>query len=66
MMGSHPVGNMLLSFAMLMAGASISKALLVFKRFGMQAYEARAFFYHQSKFIFPLPYFTTGNHISWH
>ena len=53
MMGTYPAGNMLLSFAILMAGASISKLLLVFKHFGMQAYEARTFFYHQSKFIFP-------------
>ena len=53
MMGTYPAGNMLLSFAILMAGASISKILLVFKHFGMQAYEARTFFYHQSKFIFP-------------
>ena len=52
MMGTYPAGNMLLSFAILMAGASISKILLVFKHFGMQAYEARTFFYHQSKFIF--------------
>ena len=53
MMGTHPAGNMLLSFAILMAGASISKILLVFKHFGMQAYEARTFFYHQGKYIFP-------------
>ena len=52
-MGTYPAGNMLLSFAILMEGASISKVLLVFKHFGMQAYEARTFFYHQSKFIFP-------------
>ena len=45
-------------------GASISKILLVFKHFGMQAYEARKFFHHQTKFI--LPYITTGNHIGWH
>ena len=52
-MQTYPAGNMLLSFAILMAGASISKILLVFKHFGMQAYEARTFFHHQTKFIFP-------------
>ena len=44
MMGTYPAGNMLLSFAILMAGASISKILLVFKHFGMQAYEARTLY----------------------
>lgn len=51
--GTYPAGNILLSFAILMAGSSISKILLVFKHFGIQAYEARTFFYHQSNFIFP-------------
>ena len=53
MMGTYPPGNILLSFTILMAGASISKILLIFKHFGMHVYEARTFFYHQSKFIFP-------------
>lgn len=52
-LGNYPAGNILLSFSVLMAGASISKLRLVFKHFGMQVYEARTFFYHQSKFIFP-------------
>lgn len=51
--GKYPAGNILLSFAILMAGASISKFLLVFKHFGLKVYEARTFFYHQNKFIFP-------------
>ena len=42
--GKHPLGNILLSFAILMAGASISKVLLVFKHMG---------FYHQRSFLFP-------------
>ena len=52
-LGTYPAGNMLLSFAILMAGASISKVLLVFKHFAMQTYKGRTFFYHQSEFIFP-------------
>ena len=52
-LGRYPAGNILLSFAVLMAGASISKVLLVFKHFGLSAYCARTFFYHRSKFIFP-------------
>ena len=46
-------GNILLSFATLMAGASISKVLLVFRHFGLPAYSPRTFFYHQRKFILP-------------
>ena len=39
--GKHPSGNVLLSFAVSMAGASISKFLLVFKHMGLSAYSAR-------------------------
>ena len=52
-LGRYPAGNVLLSFAVLMAGASISKVLLVFRHLGLAAYSPRNFFYHQSKFIFP-------------
>ena len=52
-LGRYPAGNVLLSFAALMAGASISKVLLVFRHLGLSAYSPRTFFYHQSKFIFP-------------
>ena len=51
--GKHPLGNILLSFAILMAGASISKVLLVFKHMGLSAFSARTFFYHQRSFLFP-------------
>ena len=37
-----------------MAGASISKVLLVFKHMGLSAYAARTFFFHQKKFLFPV------------
>ena len=51
--GRYPAGNVLLSFSILMAGASISKILLVFKHMGLSAYNARTFFFHQKNFLFP-------------
>ncbi|XP_068680453.1 uncharacterized protein [Montipora foliosa] len=39
--GKHPLGNILISFGILMAGASISKVLLVFKHMGLSAFSAR-------------------------
>ena len=51
--GRYPAGNVLLSFSALMAGASISKILLVFKHMKLCAYNIRTFFYHQSRFLFP-------------
>ena len=53
-MGKYPAGNILLSFAVLMAGASISKVLLVFKHLGLAAYSARTYFNHQKTFLFPV------------
>lgn len=52
-LGRYPAGNILLSFGILMAGASVSKVLLVLKHMGLCAYTARNFFLHQSKFLFP-------------
>jgi solute carrier family 8 (sodium/calcium exchanger) len=40
-----------LSFAIVMAGASISKILLVFRHMGLCAHTARSFFRHQRKLI---------------
>ena len=51
--GKYPVGNVLLSFPVLMAGASISKVLLVFRHMGLCVYSARTFFTHQRTFLFP-------------
>lgn len=51
--GRYPVGNVLLSFAVLMAGASISKVLLVFRHMGLCVYSACTFFTHQHRFLFP-------------
>lgn len=36
-----------------MAGASISRVLLVFRHMGLVAYNVRTFFSHQSTFLFP-------------
>ena len=51
--GRYPAGNVLLSFSILKAGASITKILLVFKHMGLSAYNARTFFFHQKNFMFP-------------
>ena len=52
-LGRYPAGNILLSFAALMTGSSISKLLLVFKHMGLCVYSSRTYFYHQSRFLFP-------------
>ena len=44
-------GNILLSFAVLLAGASISKVLLVFRHMGLCTYSIHTFA-HQKKFVF--------------
>ena len=41
-----------LSFGLLMAGASISKVLLVMTHMGLHGYSARTFFVHQKNFLF--------------
>lgn len=53
-LGKHPAGNVLLSFATLAAGATISKVLLVFKHMNLCCYTARSFFLHQKKLLFPV------------
>ena len=52
-LGQYPAGNILLSFATLMAGASISKVALVFRHMGLSTYDVRTYFLHQKDFIFP-------------
>lgn len=52
-----PPGNLLLSFAILMSGASVSEGgvvLLIFRHLGLSVYAARTYFSHQSSFIFPI------------
>ena len=43
--GKYPAGNVLLSLAILMAGASIRKILLVFRHMGVVCYTARTFLF---------------------
>ena len=52
-LGKYPAGNILLSFAVLMAGASVNKILLVFRHMSRCAYAARTFFRHQRSLIIP-------------
>ena len=53
-LGKSPLGNVLLSFSILMAGASINKVLLVFRHLGLQVYSACSYFRHQKSFLFPV------------
>lgn len=53
-LGKYPAGNILLSFGVLIAGASISKVLLIFKHMGLAVHSARTFFRHQTTFLFPV------------
>ena len=43
-LGKYPAGNVLLSFGILMAGASVSKVMLVFKHMGLCSMTCRTFF----------------------
>ena len=47
LLGRFPVGNLLLSFAVLCAGASIRKVLLVFQHMGLLVYHEPTYYYHQ-------------------
>lgn len=53
-LGKYPAGNILLSFAILMAGASVTKVFLVCRHLGLSVYCARTFFLHQTRFLFPI------------
>ena len=53
-LGKYPAGNVILCFAILMAGASVSKVLLVFKHMGLCGYNVRTYFIHQHKFLLPV------------
>ena len=48
----HPTGNLLLSVAILVAGTSITKVLIVFSHLRLSSFTAHAFFTHQKKYIF--------------
>ena len=53
-LGRYPAGNILLSYAILMAGGSVAKVLLVCRHMGLAVYSVRTFFVHQAKFLFPV------------
>lgn len=53
LLGKFPAGNLLLSFAVLCAGASIRKILLVFKHMNLLAYYEASYYYHQRKLLIP-------------
>lgn len=53
-LGKYPAGNILLSFGVLMAGASISRVLLVLKHMGLGVFTPRTYLLHQRKFLFPV------------
>ena len=50
--GRIPFGNILLSFSILMAVASISKTLLIFRHMGLCVHSARAYFRHQRNYLY--------------
>ena len=53
MLGLYPAGNLLLSFAVLLAGTSIKKVLLVFKHMGIMAFHEPTYYYHQRHLLIP-------------
>ena len=53
LLGKFPAGNLLLSFSILCAGASIKKILLVFKHMGVLVYHKPTFYYHQRHLLIP-------------
>lgn len=52
-LGKFPAGNILLSFAVLCAGASIRKVLLVFRHMGLLVYHEPTYYYHQRHLLIP-------------
>ena len=53
LLGKFPAGNLLLSFAILCAGASVNKALLVFRHMGMLIYSEPTYYYHHRHLLIP-------------
>ena len=53
LLGKFPAGNLLLSFAILCAGASVKKLLLVFRHMGMLIYSEPTYYYHQRHLLIP-------------
>ena len=53
LLGKFPAGNLLLSFAVLCAGASIKKVLFVFCHMGVLVYNEPTYYYHQRHLLIP-------------
>ena len=53
-LGRYLLGNVLLSYGILVAGATVKKVLLVLQNMGLRAYSCRTFFCHQRKFLLPV------------
>ena len=53
LLGKFPAGNILLSFAVLCAGASIRKVLTVFQHMGVLVYNEPTYYYHQRHLLIP-------------
>lgn len=53
LLGKFPAGNLLLSFAVLCAGASIKKVLMVFQHMGVLVYNEPTYYYHQRHLLIP-------------
>ena len=53
LLGKFPAGNLLLSFAVLCAGASIKKVLLVFPHMGILVHNEPTYHYHQGHLLIP-------------
>lgn len=53
LLGKFPAGNLLLSFAILCAGAPVTKVLRVFKNMGLLEYNKVTYYYHQRHLLFP-------------
>ena len=53
LLGGYPAGYLLLSVGVLLAGASITKVLLVLHHMRLSVYSILTFFRHEKKFLFP-------------
>lgn len=53
LLGKFPAGNLLLSFAILCAGASVKKVMLVFRHMGLLIYHHPTYYYHQRHILVP-------------
>ena len=53
LLGKFPAGNILLSFAIICAGATVGKVLLVFRHMGLLCYNEVTYYCHQRNLLFP-------------